>query len=165
MSSVAHASNPITDAMSQLWNQTLKIVRVRQDASTTEKVVRVYNAVVAASVLGGYAYQLIAGDTPSDPLANFVVTFITTGEYLSDVAFHAIQSQISETSPTYVKAAGIALDAIRMNIINDLYFTSPSFSTIPGVLNTFDFFVNHPLNIAYNSGLLQKAITILNSDG
>ena len=151
MFSVTHANNPITKNMSRLWNKTLQFIRVRQDASTTEKVIRVYNAFVAASVFGGYAYKLIAEDCSSAyPLM--------TGEYLLDVAFHVIQSQISETSPTYLKVAGIALNAIRMDIINDLYFNCPNDSTIPDVLNTIDFYVNHPLNISFNTGILQKVV-------
>lgn len=150
----------VRNAASAGWEIAQSCVGVRQNASTTEKVYRIYNASVAALVAAGWAYEIGSSvldisstSGPYESAWKAITIFLATGEYLSDAAFHAIASQVSESSSTEFKAATIALDILRLGIIGKLQMTQSPLSTIPPALNYTDIF-NHLGNIAYNTGLI-----------
>ena len=151
-----------SDAVSSAWETAQKCVGVQQNASTTEKVVRVYNATVATLVTAAWVNEIgnAVVNYESSPgsyegIWRVMMICFATGEYLSDAAFHAVASQVSENSSTELKVAAVSLDLFRLGLIGKLELAQSPFSTIPAFLNYTDIF-NHVVNIAYNTGQLSK---------
>lgn len=139
------------------WTTAEHIVGVKEFAPVTEKAVRVYNAFVATGVFGNFIYKWSKSNYDLRNKVELKKFLFFCYENLSDVAFHVLLSQVSENSHPVIKTIALSADIFRLINIDAFQFTPPPISTISLPFNVVDI-GNHVLNIAYNTGVLQKII-------